>query len=41
VPRSLSNGKERSADASLYLRLAQSASIERVLEDLTEIAAEK
>ena len=41
MPRNLSNGKERSADASLYLRLAQSASIEGVLEDLTEIAAEK
>jgi transcriptional regulator with GAF, ATPase, and Fis domain len=41
VPRNLSNGKERSAHASLYLRLAQSASIEGVLEDLTEIAAEK
>jgi transcriptional regulator with GAF, ATPase, and Fis domain len=39
--RNLSNRKERSADASLYLRLAQSANIEGVLEDLTEIAAEK
>jgi hypothetical protein len=35
------NGKERSSGASLFLRLAQSASIEEALEDLTEIAAEK
>jgi len=41
VPRNLSNGKERSAGANLFLRLAQSGSIEEVLEDLTEIAAEK
>ncbi len=41
LPRNFSNGKERSSGASLFLRLAQSASIEEVLEDLTEIAAEK
>jgi transcriptional regulator with GAF, ATPase, and Fis domain len=40
LPRNISNGKERSSGASLFLRLAQSASIEKVLEDLTEIAAE-
>jgi len=32
---------ERSSGVSLFLKLAQSASIEEVLEDLTEIAAEK
>ena len=41
LPRNFSNGKERSSGASLFLRLAQSASIEEVLEDVTEIAAEK
>jgi transcriptional regulator with GAF, ATPase, and Fis domain len=41
LPRNFSNGKERSSGASLFLRLAQSASIEEVLEDLAEIAAEK
>ena len=40
-PVNLSNGKDRSNGASLCLRLAQSASIEEVLEDLAEIAAEK
>ncbi len=39
--RNFSNGKERSSGASLFLRLARSASTEEVLEDLTEIAAEK
>jgi hypothetical protein len=41
LPHNFSNGKERSSGASLFLRLAQSASIEEVLEDLIEIAAEK
>jgi hypothetical protein len=41
LPRNFSNGKERSSGASLFLRLAQSASIEDVLDVLTEIAAEK
>jgi hypothetical protein len=41
LPRNFSNGKERSSGASLFLRLAQSASIEEVLEDLRKIAAEK
>ncbi len=41
APRNLSNRKERSADANLYLRLAQSANIEAVLVDFTKIAAEK
>ena len=41
MPRHLSNGKERLVGANLFLRLAQSASIEAVLEDLTEVAAEK
>jgi len=40
-PRNFLNGKERSSGASLFLRLAQSASIEEALEDLAEIAAEK
>jgi sigma-54 interacting transcriptional regulator len=40
LPRNFSKGKERSSGASLFLRLAQSASIKEVLEDLTEIAAE-
>jgi hypothetical protein len=35
------NGKERPSGGSLFLRLAQSAGIEEVLEDLTAIAAEK
>jgi hypothetical protein len=39
--RNFSNRKERSSGASLFLKLAQSARIEEVLEDLTEIAAEK
>ena len=39
--RNFSNRKERSSGASLFLKLAQSASIEEVLEDLTEIAVEK
>jgi transcriptional regulator with GAF, ATPase, and Fis domain len=41
VPHSFSNSKDRSSGASLFLRLAQSASIEEVVEDLAEIAAEK
>jgi hypothetical protein len=41
LSRNFSNGKERSSGTSLFLRLAKSASIEEVLEDLTEIAAEK
>ncbi len=41
MARHLSNRKERSAGASLFLRLAQSASVEEVLEDFTEIAAER
>jgi len=41
VPHRLSNSKDRSNGASLFLRLAQSASIEEVLVDLAEIAAEK
>jgi hypothetical protein len=41
LPRNFSNGKGRSSGASLFLRLAQSASIEEVLEDLRESAAEK
>jgi hypothetical protein len=41
LPRNFSNGKVRSSGARLFLRLAKSASIEEVLEDLTEIAAEK
>jgi transcriptional regulator with GAF, ATPase, and Fis domain len=41
LPHNFSNGKERSSGASLFLRLAQSASIEEVFEDLVEIAAEK
>ena len=39
--RNLSNRKERSADVSLFLRLAQSASLEEVVENLAEIASEK
>jgi len=41
LPRIHSNRKERSSGASLVLRLAQSASIEEVVEDLAEIASEK
>jgi DNA-binding NtrC family response regulator len=41
VPRYLSNRKERLAGASSVLRLAQSASIEDVLNDFAKIAAEK
>jgi sigma-54 interacting transcriptional regulator len=41
VLRNLSNGKERLTGANLFLRLAQSRSIEEALKDLTEIAAEK
>jgi len=41
VSRNLSNRKERSVGVSLFLRLAQSASIEEVLEDFAKIAAEK
>jgi hypothetical protein len=41
LSRNFSNEKERSSGTSLFLRLAKSASIEEVLEDLTEIAAEK
>jgi transcriptional regulator with PAS, ATPase and Fis domain len=41
LPRNFSNGKGRSSGASPFIRLAQSASIEEVLEDLREIAAEK
>ena len=41
LPCNFSKGKERSSGASLFLMLAQSASIEEVLVDLTEIAAEK
>ena len=41
MPHSFSNSKDRSSGASLCLRLAQSASIEEVVENLTEIASEK
>src|SRR5262249_11481672 len=41
LPRNFSNGKERSSGASLFLRLAQSASIEEALEDLEGVAAEE
>ena len=41
MPHSFSNSKDRSSGASLCLRLAQSVSIEEVLEDLAEIASEK
>jgi DNA-binding NtrC family response regulator len=41
LPRNISNGKERSDGAGLFLRLAQSASIEEVVEDLAGIAAER
>jgi transcriptional regulator with GAF, ATPase, and Fis domain len=41
VPSHLSNRKERLSSASLFLRLAQSASIEDVLDDFAKIAAEK
>jgi len=39
-PSKHSNRKECSSSASLFLRLAQSANIEEVVEDLAEIAAE-
>jgi transcriptional regulator with GAF, ATPase, and Fis domain len=39
--RSLSNGEERSVGVRPFLRLAQSASVEEVLEDFTKIAEEK
>ena len=41
MPHSFSNSKDRSSGPSLFLRLAQSASIEEVVEDLAEIASEK
>jgi transcriptional regulator with GAF, ATPase, and Fis domain len=41
MPSNYSNRKECSSSASLFLRLAQSASIEEVVEDLAEVAAEK
>ena len=41
MPNNHSNRKEYSSGASLFLRLAQSASIEEVVEDLAEVMAEK
>ncbi len=41
MPNNHSNRKEYSFGASLFLRLAQSASIEEVMEDLAEVMAEK
>jgi transcriptional regulator with PAS, ATPase and Fis domain len=41
APRNLSNSKERSSGANLFLRLAHSASVEDVLEDFAKIAEEK
>jgi hypothetical protein len=41
LSHNFSNGRERSSGGSLFLKLAQCASIEEVLEDLTEVAAEK
>ncbi|MCI0664151.1 MAG: sigma 54-interacting transcriptional regulator [Acidobacteria bacterium] len=39
MPRNLSNRKERSASANLFLRLGQCLSIDEVLEDLARLAA--
>jgi DNA-binding NtrC family response regulator len=41
MPNNHSNRKEYSSGASLFLRLAQSANIEEVMEDLAEVMAEK
>jgi len=41
VPHSFLNGKDHSSSVNLFLKLAQSASIEEVVEDLAEIASEK
>jgi len=41
VPHSFLNGKDHSSSVNLFLKLAQSASIEEVVEDLVEIASEK
>jgi MarR-like DNA-binding transcriptional regulator SgrR of sgrS sRNA len=41
VPHNFLNGKDHSSSVNLFLKLAQSASIEEVVEDLAEIASEK
>ena len=41
MPHSFLNGKDHSSSVNLFLKLAQSASIEEVVEDLAEIASEK
>ena len=41
MPHSFFNGKDHSSSVNLFLKLAQSASIEEVVEDLAEIASEK
>jgi len=41
VPHSFLNSKDHSSSVNLFLKLAQSASMEEVVEDLAEIAAEK
>ena len=41
MPHNFLNGKDHSSSVNLFLKLAQSASIEEVVEDLAEIASEK
>ena len=41
MPHSFLNSKDHSSSVNLFLKLAQSASIEEVAEDLAEIASEK
>jgi len=41
VPHNFLNGEDHSSSVNLFLKLAQSASIEEVVEDLADIASEK
>ena len=41
MPHNFLNGKDHSSSVNLFLKLAQSASIEEVVEDLAEIASER